>query len=310
MHLEILRHDGPGRLGKLHFKDKVYPTPSLLWNKASGAAPPTYLRLASSGNKSKENLLVLYGTISAGERVDKFGILPSHPSGYSVPQELAEEAVEWTLDFASKYPDHGAVVEGGRYAELRRKCAEGLRNRPILKIADSNRLIKNHRALVEVVTQTREIASPNTALYMSDIPPHLFSILVYMGIDLFDLKRPILGSYENLYFTATGFSSVKNLKEFPCPCSVCSRTTPQEISFDELIKHNTSVTTASISEVREAMRTGRLRNLVEERASCDINAMGALRILDLEKHEYLERYTPLYTPYPFENKENCLRKYS
>jgi 7-cyano-7-deazaguanine tRNA-ribosyltransferase len=307
MHLEIVRHDGPGRLGKLHFKGKVYSTPSLLWNEVAGVALPIYLRIAPVGTKSKEYSLVSYGTISSGERVDKFGILPSHPLGYNVPRKLAEEAVERTLDFAAKHPDFGAVVEGGKYADLRNKCAEGLGNRPILKIADSDRLIKNHRVLVEVVTQTREITSPNTALYMSNIPPHLFSILVYMGVDLFDLTMPVLGSHEDLYFTPRGFLSVRMLKEFPCPCDVCSNSTPHEIIFDELLRHNINVTVASIREVREAMRAGKLRNLVEERAACDINAMGALRILDLEKPEFLEQYTPLYPTDSFEKRQNIFR---
>jgi len=49
-----------------------------------------------------------------------------------------------------------------------------------------------------------------------------------------------------------------------------------------------------ISEVREHIRNGTLRNLVEERAASSPQNMSALRILDREKQEFLQRYTPLY----------------
>src|SRR3990172_571072 len=183
MHLEIVKHDGPARLGRLHFDDVTILTPSIFWSNAAGPATPIYLELSTSAREQKP--VTDYGTIFSQEKIDRFGIMPSFPSGFDVPREIAGEAVIETLKVAARHPRFGAVVEGGRYIELRRQCAEGLKDRPLLKIAGSDKLLKNHRRLVEVVTTIREIASPNTALYMPDAPPHLYPILAYMGVDMF-----------------------------------------------------------------------------------------------------------------------------
>ncbi len=112
-----------------------------------------------------------------------------------------------------------------------------------------------------------------------------------MGLDLFDLKLAVLGAHENIYLTLRGGIDFDSLVELPCPCAVCASKGPKDFGFKDLLKHNIQVTTSAIKEVREAIRAGRLRELVEERAANDINAMGALRILDSERQDFLERYT-------------------
>jgi predicted RNA-binding protein len=295
MHLEIMKHDGPARLGKLHFKERIYQTPSLLWNSAAGAVPEGYLEISPLSDETEELALISYGTIFSHHEVASFGILPSFPTGFDTPIEIAREATAETLRYSEKYPGHGVVLEGGRYVELRIAGAEQFKKRPIIKIADADRLIRNHRKLATVLTAIRSVVSPNTALYMSDVPPHLFAILVYMGVDVFDLKQAVLGAHENIYLTLRGGLDFESLVELPCPCAVCASKSPKDFGFDGLLKHNIQITTSAIREVREAIRAGVLRELVEERAANDINAMGALRILDIERKDFLERYTPMAT---------------
>jgi queuine/archaeosine tRNA-ribosyltransferase len=291
MHLEILRHDGPARLGKLHFNDRVYQSPSLLWNRAAGAVPEGYLEI-SPPDGGTDSSLISYGTIFSQPEVTGIGFLPSFPSGFDTPIEIAREATAETIRYSEQFPGHGVVLEGGRYVELRMEGAEQFKERPIIKIADSERLIKNHRKLVSVLTGVRDTISPNTALYMAGVSPHLFSILVYMGVDLFDLKKAVLGAHEKIYLTWRGGLAFESLVELPCPCEVCTSKTPQDFEFHSLLKHNIFFTITAIREVREAIRSGVLRELVEERAASDINAMGALRILDSDRQDFLERYTP------------------
>jgi predicted RNA-binding protein len=299
MHLEIIRHDGPARLGILHFEGQKIPTPSLLWSPAGGPLPPGYLEITPLEYSSGHGI-INYGTIYSEGRLDEFGILPNSPSGYDVPENMAIEAVAKTVESSKVKPEFGAVVEGGKYVHLRKECAVALWTRPLLKIANADRLVKNHRKLVEVITAIREAVSPNTAIYLSDVPPHLLPILVYMGVDLFDLKFAILGAHEGRYLTMSGIRNRDKLSEYPCSCSVCASSKPGELDFKQLLSHNVNITTASIREVRESMRVGGLRNLVEERAAGDLNTMGALRILDIENQEFLEKYTqtsPFFTSY-------------
>ncbi len=292
MHLEILRHDGPARLGKLHHNGLMALTPGLLWSPAAGPSPEDFITLSPPGFIHDKTTLITYGTIFGGEKIKDFGLLPSFPSGYDTPKEISDKAVKTTLKISEENPGFGAVIEGGRFIDLRQLSAEYLKDRPILKIANADKLSKNHRKLVEVTVSIREIVSPNTALYMSDIPPVMFPILAYLGVDLFDFKKGVLGAHEGLYLTQRGVLKADSLAEFPCSCMVCGER-KKELEFPELLRHNIYSLIAAIIEVRESIRTGNLRNLVEERCACDVNAMGALRILDFEKHEFLERYTPI-----------------
>ncbi len=156
MHLEILRHDGPARLGKLHFNDGVYPTPSLLWNLAAGPAPEGYLKLAPPTKAGADDeTLTTYGTIFSQAEISGFGILPSFPTGFNTPLEIAREAATETLRVADMHPGFGAVLEGGRSVELRREGAAHLWDRPIVAVAQADRLVKNHRKLVSVLTGAR-----------------------------------------------------------------------------------------------------------------------------------------------------------
>jgi len=296
MHLEVLRHDGPARLGRLHHQRRRLLTPALLSTPGAGEQDSGGLMIAPKKELKGEGIAV-YGSIFAGERVDRFGILPSFPAGYDAPRRIVEEAVEETIRFAEKHPGFGAVVEGGRYPDLRARCARALADRPILKIACADRLFENQRRLVEVLVAVRERISPNTALYVPDAPPHLFALLAYMGVDLFDMKRAVLASHGKLYHTQLEELELQQLQELPCSCSVCSRHAPAELTRELLLQHNRLVAEACIREVRNAISLNALRELVEARVACSPLATAALRILSDEHRSFLERYTPLF-PYP------------
>jgi predicted RNA-binding protein len=310
MHLEILKHDGPARLGKLHFADERIPTPSILWNSLAGPPPAEFLEIASPDRSTKKaRTIISYGSIFSASPIEEFGILPSFPSGYNTPEDIVREAVKKTIEFSAEYPDFGAVVEGGRYLDLRAICAKEFKNRPLIKVADSHRLFKNHRKLVDIITMVRETASPNTALFMSNAPPHLFSILAYMGVDLFDITKAIIGAHKDLYLTTSGVFEKVGFEELPCHCKSCKSILPGELDTIGLRSHNINVTVASIKEVREAIRRGTLRNLVEERVTSDLYGMGALRILDAEKADFLERYTPLHPTFRQSKNDEIGRRF-
>jgi 7-cyano-7-deazaguanine tRNA-ribosyltransferase len=49
-----------------------------------------------------------------------------------------------------------------------------------------------------------------------------------------------------------------------------------------------------IREVQEHIKNGTLRNLVEQRCCSSPESMSALRILDREHSDFIEKYTQLY----------------
>jgi predicted RNA-binding protein len=67
-----------------------------------------------------------------------------------------------------------------------------------------------------------------------------------------------------------------------------------QLNREELREFNQNTLKLVLSEVRENIKNGTLRNLVEERCCSSPETMTALRILDRDYHEYIDVYTHLY----------------
>ncbi len=329
MILEIIKHDGPARLCVLHLEKKI-STPNLFFPLMSNddLRFEHDLYLASDEERkrheSKKNVVYycksLFGTDGVdgicgmdevgiggmggmggmdetGDTPDeRFRILPDFPVGLNVPEEIASLSVGMTLKSAKRHPGMGAVIHGSKYPGLREKAANALKDRPILVIANGAKLIRNPRLTVEIVTRVRDAVSPNAALYFPSAPPETFYILSYMGIDLFDASDCIMQAGDNRIVTTRGSLYLDAIKEIPCTCGVCKDKSPGDLigDFQGTAAHNFNTALTALKEIREAIRGGTLRNLVEEKAACSVGSMAMLRILDREKQAFLERYTPVF----------------
>ena len=294
MHLEIRKHDGTSRLGWLHYDGSKIKTPNFFSVLTKNRTLKHDIYLSSCDNKDKPTPTMLdYGSLLIEKEIMGFGILPRMDVGFDVPWGIAEDAVLKTVELAKGYSDFGAVIVGSKYKDLRLECAEKLKDHPLLAISNGDKLVKNPRLMVEVVTAIREIASPNTALYFQAAPPHMFYLLSYMGVDLYDSIDCVAKAWEKKMITSRGDLFLEKIDELPCSCEICKESTPDVLCQDvnKLVQHNFNTTLRIIKEIRVAMRRNELRNLVEEKASSNVNSMVALRLLDREKEDFLERYT-------------------
>ncbi len=292
MLIEVLKHSGPARLGLLSHEGAEIATPNFFSIVTSDIAIPHEIYIASHDTSTNlKPLVVDYGSLAVAKEIGAFGILPDHRTAFRVAREMAEYSVERTIEFAKDYPDHGAVVQGSEYPDLRERCAKELGERPLLALAHGVQLSENPRLLVEIVTRIRKAMSPNSALYHPFAPPSMFSVLAYMGVDLLDSGHGTLKAGEGEFLTPRSAINLSDLKELPCACAVCRERTPKEMDRAALLRHNFDLTLGTIREIREAIRSNSLRELVEEKASGSPRAMAALRILDREKQDYLEEYT-------------------
>ncbi len=202
--------------------------------------------------------------------------------GYDIPREIAEFSVKLGLGIPTIY--------GSKYLDLRLRCAEALKDKPLLKIANGEKLLQNPRFLVELIEKLREIVSPNTALYFPFASPHQFYILAYLGIDLFDTAQGLLLAQRGFIQTTRGVYNLKNIKELPCSCSICSKSSVEDLLKNKKLaaQHNINIAMQVLKEIRNAIRSNELRELVEEKASCEVNLMVMLRSIS---YNYAEKYT-------------------
>lgn len=303
IYLETLKHQGPARLGKFHIDGYMVPTPNFFHFTRFPGRHNLYL--ADIGTETRKKPLIRdcsFFELERGHSLMKkpFGLLPDFPAGFHVPRGLAEEAMKETLRIAEKYPAYGAVVPATRYPDLAEEAAKQLKGRPLLAVGGGKKLASNPRLLVEVVSRIREASSPTTALYYPFAPAAMFPVLAYMGVDLFDSADALLAYAKGEYITEGGARPLTGMKELPCSCEACRGKLPQDLVRDRkaLLKHNFITAKTIIIKIREALRGDRLREYVEEKAATDAKTMAALRILSLDKYEFLERYTPISSKVP------------
>ena len=132
--------------------------------------------------------------------------------------------------------------------------------------------------------------------------PITIPILVFLGIDTFDSSSYILYAKDLRYMTERGVKRLEDLHYLPCNCPICSKYDIEDlkelerVDKKELIKllaiHNLYVIIKTINEVKQAIKEGRLYDLVYQVARSHPKVFFAF--LDLiKKKEFVELYKKL-----------------
>jgi predicted RNA-binding protein len=211
-------------------------------------------------------------------------LIQDEPMPYDVPRELAEWSVKNTIQKA-KVDDSGqmVVIHGSKYTDLRLECAlefEKLGYRLFL-VANPEELLKRPRDLLKIITSLRKTMNPNSALYFPFAELNFIPLLVYLGVDLF-------GESSADFYAQLGVLTTPNdnydFKKYPL----------YDLNPEEIKEYNRDSLDFVLREVRAHIQNGTLRNLVEERCCSSPEAMSALRILDRDYGDFLDKYTQLY----------------
>jgi len=211
-------------------------------------------------------------------------ILKDEPMPYNVPKTLAAWSVNTTVENARLSGENGvAVVHGSKYPDLRVECATKLEElgNTVLMIANPEELMKRSRDLVEIIVKIRESINPNSAIYYPFAEPAFIPFLAYLGVDLFDSIAGDFYASLNILLTPSIKYDLAKYELF-------------DMNLQELKDYNKKTMEFTIREVQEHIKNGTLRNLVEERSCSSPEAMTALRILDRDHADFIDKYTQLY----------------
>ncbi len=266
-YFEVLRRDGPARMGKLLLERQI-STPALISKDDYVAAGSVYSyssieEAVSSGEALKgKKKLAFPAYVPAALRSEPSLELP--PLDTDGPKGLLAHP------FSMQKPEKADVYALGGAAAL---------NYP--------------RDLVAAVTGLRERIAPDTALYAPALAtPANLALLVYLGIDLLDGIRMTADGLLGRYHTRDGVWKASDLAELPCRCPHCREMVADGVSAARLVSHNLEKLEEELLAVREAVRSESLREYVERQVRVAPNQTAALRLLDQE-HSYLERRAPV-----------------
>jgi len=116
--------------------------------------------------------------------------------------------------------------------------------------------------------------------------PMMFALAAAAGCDLFDSAAYAIYARDDRYMTVHGTEHLEDLNYFPCACSICANHDPSEVrrlpdaAREELLaEHNLHVSFAELRRAKQAIRQGRLLELVQERAASHPRVLDGYRAL-------------------------------
>ncbi len=197
----------------------------------------------------------------------------------------------------------GPIQGGVHLNQVARSAREmAKRNFPIYALGSPTELMESQRfeVLVDMLlTARREIPASKPLHLFGAGHPAMFPFFVALGCDLFDSAAYALYARTDRYLTSEGTSQLDSMEEFPCLCQACAGRTPREVaslSFPDrerlLSTHNLQACFSELKRIREAVRRGRLWDLLEHRAHTHPALKRCLRRIAAHSGE-LERYTPV-----------------
>jgi archaeosine synthase len=267
-YFEVLRRDGPARLGKLLVEETIQTPATISVNDYSSAG-------SAFGFGSTEEVMAVN---PSSNRTKKLVILPYVPSALHI--EPPFELPDWKLEGPKGIIIHPFYAPKPSGADV--------------YVMSSAGSLRNPRDLVNAVVGARNRIPADTALYAPALAtPANLAFLIYLGIDLIDATRAIADAYFGRYHTRDGVRAFRDFDELPCKCQHCQRLAKEGEDVKLLAGHNVLKLEEELAVAREMVRKETIREYVERQVRVTPELTAALRLLDQE-HRYIEARTPLH----------------
>lgn len=233
------------------------------------------------------------------------------PTGWNVSEKNAEKTVKETLQRAREFfklktrEDILWVgpVQGGKYLNFVAESAREMGKLPfqIYALGSPTEVMERYRfdVLVDMIMTAKMSLPIDKPLHLFGAGhPLMFSLAVALGCDLFDSAAYAIYAKENRYMTEAGTWRLNELEYFPCICPKCSAATPKDVLEKSpkereafLAEHNLYICFSELKRIKQAIKDGRLWELLEVRAHGHPSLLQALK--KLRRYEkFIERHSP------------------
>jgi 7-cyano-7-deazaguanine tRNA-ribosyltransferase len=233
------------------------------------------------------------------------------PTGWNMPKEKAKDSVEETLRRARVTLDAltrrdilwVGPIQGGNHLDYvaHSAAAIGAMGFPICALGSPTQVMERYlfAVLVDMIMAAKQNAPLDRPLHLFGAGhPFMLSFAVAMGCDLFDSAAYALYARQDKYLTTHGTSRLRTMEYFPCSCPVCSKHTPKELRAMPpqerermLAQHNLATCFTEIRRIKQAIREGRLWELLEVRSRSHPALLDALKRLQSYRR-VLEAHSP------------------
>lgn len=276
MKFKIKKRYGPSRFGELSIDDKTIFTPNILFINTNRFKAPNFADIILTKDKNIQ---------------DKPSFLISKTCIY--PKDLSNE-LHLSLDKKfNKINEKFFIIPGNTNV-----IDNLIKNNPamIFIVGNANQLFQQPKNFLDFIVNLRVKIGYEKLIYTPCIgEPASFALLSYIGIDFFDTFSAILAARNDTLLFSNGRYNKNDLHELPCNCPTCNKYKgkPSDMNFQDILYHNYYTMTNEIKQVRNAIITGDLRNLVEIRVKAYPNLIAIIRNLDKDHYDFLEKRTPI-----------------
>jgi len=292
MMFQVHHKDGPARTGLLFLEKKEVPTPGILFLDTARHRAPSFadILLTDTLTKKKKPCVRVGGSLFSSEKTGRTKAF-SVGNFMIYPKDVSDAMHLLSIQTNSKTMD--CAIVPGRTAMIPEAVKKN--NATIFIVANALQVSSQQTSFVEFFTQLREHVGYEKLVYTPCIgDPASIALLTYMGVDLVDSFVALMAARHETFLFSTGSFHKNELHELPCTCPACIKhATAKEMGYDEILAHNYHALSTEMKLVRNAIRSGSLRELVETRVRTRPSLTAMLRILDLKHYSYLERRIPI-----------------
>lgn len=273
---EIVKQDGPARLGKIVLADLELSTPCLVEHTSKGA------KLVDV-EKGGELPLVKDKSLERGILLANTPPIP-HTKTPLTPHLV--NLHQKKLSSLSTKQNLGVYLPVLEDPEEMHDLLGACKNvKPLLVVLSNIQHIYNKpRVLVSTLINTRRNLGPDVLVYTPLTPPHLIPLLLYLGVDLVDNLAAGIASSKGFWIHPLR----EEVRSTPptCGCQACSLGAKSPHQHNQLLIKNL------LRYARETISEGQLRDMVEQWSTHSGSVYTCLRVADMEKKEFLEEHTP------------------
>lgn len=292
MQFSIEKRDGPARIGELLLQDKKVITPNILFiNTLRFKAPGFADILITNNNKVTKKPTIRISTRMLPSLTDKLEGELSVNNYLIYPKDLPKKLHLGSIEYNKNKSINCCIIPAKKEV-----IDDTLKDNKATLFIVSNivQLFSQQSKFVEFIKKLREKIGYQRMIYLPCVgDPSCFSLLAYMGVDLFDSMSAIMAARKDVLLFPNGRYKRNELEEIPCSCPTCRNRNVSDLSYSQILDHNYYALLNEIKHVRNAISSGSLRELVEMRIRADPMLIAILRILDYNHYGFLEERTPL-----------------
>ena len=200
------------------------------------------------------------------------------PTGFGMPERKAKSYVDHTLKICRqtlgaaqrKGQIWAGPIQGGEHEKLVKNSAKSLvkMGYEFLALGSPVEFMESYEyaRLAEMIISAKRSIPDSSPLHLFGAGhPLTIALAVALGCDTFDSASYMLYAKQDRYITEDRTRKIADMEYFSCPCEVCSKSTPAEITsmeksdrVGEIALHNLYSIKAEVDRTKEAIADGRL----------------------------------------------------